>query len=132
MSGAVDIGREALLRLSAVLTHNPDLRVRQAVAPILALRAALDAAERERDEALEKVANYRSHDRHMATVNSQIQRELDATRAQRNAADATGYARGVRDADELARAYLIGRPPAEDAYRECILALLPKEKNDAR
>ena len=121
---APDISREGLQRLCAVLTHNPDLRVRQAVAPILALRAALDAAERERDD---KVQMYR-----MAESENTMLRET------LNAADATGYARGVQDAAALclsrAKANHHNGMPNGSMLNDAaaILALLPanKDKND--
>ncbi len=63
---------------------------------IRALRAALDAAERERDEARKE----RSHQQGRADANA---RKTAEEQRRADAADATGYARGVRDAAGLAQ-----------------------------
>lgn len=62
-------------------------KLAQTAAMLRALRAALDAAERERDE-----ADARGDDWHD---------QASKFRHERDAADATGYARGVRDAAGL-------------------------------
>jgi hypothetical protein len=88
-----------------------------AAALIHALRAALDEAERERDE-----ADARGDDWH---------EQASKFRDERDAAEATGYAGGVRDAAAVAyEAWKDGCPPSE--ISEAILTQLPKEKNDAR
>lgn len=43
----------------------------------------------------------------------------------------SAYERGVRDADQLARMFLIGRPPAAEAYRESIAKLLAATREGA-
>ena len=113
-----------------------------------ALRAALDAAERERDEARRHANEGRQaeadadRDRHAALVTlNQLFKEHTDMIAERDAADATGYARGVRDAAGVCQARHKGmahiREYAEAQWcAAAILALLPatdatKEKNDA-
>jgi hypothetical protein len=101
---------------------------------ILALRAALDAAERERDEARNQ-ANVTT--KLMAARGTNLdywEATAKKLEAERDAADATGYARGVRDAAERGRrfgSFYITEADAS-AIHDAILALLPKEKNDAR
>jgi len=101
---------------------------------VLALRAALDAAERERDEARSRLQ--------VETWNAEtLNACCENLKVKRDAADATGYARGVRDAMKLAEAERLKRLDHENlehvgAYRAvmalemALLALLPKEKND--
>lgn len=118
MSGGVDISAEAL---EAMMLHfgnlpNPDA----AMATVRALRAALDAAEQQ----------FREH----------VERAADDHIAARDAADAAGYARGVREAADKAGC----RIRCDECVREkrrclreaAILALLPatdatKETRDA-
>jgi hypothetical protein len=115
MTGAVDIGREACERLASwietsgiILERN--FALAEAPALILALRAALDAAERERDAARRWAAE-----------------ESGMLLAERHAADAAGYARGVRDAAAFFAPD--GLVPLNPVFaRAAILALLPKEK----
>ncbi len=126
-----------------------------------ALRAALDAAERERDEARERgeadgdvVFSLTQDVQALRGQLSDVLAENDALRFTLNNVrlnDATGYARGVRDAAailannvcDLNGGKLIAIPerikPMRDtvrgAYEDAILALLPdatKEKNDDR
>jgi hypothetical protein len=124
---APDISREACERLSKLLLGDDWASVRSCVpdtaALILALRAALDAAERERDD-------WRQGARAEAAI-------ADTMKAERDAAAATGYARGVKDAAGVCEKRLISRSYGShaDAYEyamNAILALLPKEKTDAR
>lgn len=140
MTGAVDIGREAcgdaiqeLAALAISLGGAPAIETAQL--QIEALRAALDAAERERD-ALSK------HSDDQYDEISSLEEQVEELVKERDAADATGYARGVRDAaskvDERARILVIEGFRNDDlavrVLREeaaAILALLPekKEKN---
>ncbi len=137
MSGGVDISASAVMKLDRDLrtisySAEQGCAMREnAAATLRALRAALDAAERERDEARIDCDGLGHH------VAILLQQYLDAMNA-RDTADATGYARGVRDAagedgcrircDECVR-------EKRRCLREAaILALLPdatKEKNDA-
>jgi hypothetical protein len=153
---APDISREACERLAgwhelearALRMHNPNSPAMPEIAEvqdetaalILALRAALDAAERERDEARTDCDGLGHH------VAILLQQYLDAMNA-RDAAAATGYARGVQDAAIKAQTWLDAfgsfepehvtpQKWANDAVadiHDAILALLPKKKetNDA-
>jgi hypothetical protein len=117
MTGAVDYSASAVKRLAARLSAIPmDMTLNEfdeAAAILRALRDALDEAERERDEALGEAKIYR---------------------------DATGYARGVRDAAaccDAAKAdalkhYGSAESVGADMAKNRILALLPekKETND--
>lgn len=144
MSAPVDISAEAVERLAL---RYSDLRYvamghGKVAATLRALRAALDAAERERDA-------YRSSEAEVLAENDALRFTLSNARLN----DATGYARGVRDAAailannvcDLNRGKLIPVPerirPMRDAvrgaYEDAILALLPatttetKETRDA-
>ena len=111
---APDISREAVEQRATMLD-------RQTARMILALRAALDAAERERDEA-------RADMEKSAKATRRAVDQMAEAVAERDAAAVTHYARGVQDAASLAhnqRSYSVAE------IVSAILALLPKEKNDA-
>lgn len=108
----------------------------EAAALILTLRDALDAAEKERDEARKERAHQQGRADANARKTAEEQRRADAE-----------YARGVRDAAKLFRdGAKVRRDPPDmgglgdevaacdwDDYAECVLALLPadvKETND--
>ncbi len=158
MSGAVDISREAcgqviqdLAAFAIMLGGAPAIEAAQF--QIEALRAALDAAERERDEArnaisvIAKAVNYRSS--YQAPLSQRVvelAKAYDNFPAERDAADATGYARGLRDAAVKAQTWLDAfgsfepehvtpQKWASDAVadiHDAILALLPKEKTEKK
>jgi hypothetical protein len=118
MTGAVDIGREACERLADDLQMvrwpaDQGCKMREDAAHTLrALRAALDAAERERDEFqasfdLAWDADMRGIKRWQAAHPGKEltwpgrDKLVAWLLSERDAADATGYARGVRDAANL-------------------------------
>ncbi len=90
MSG-VDISREACER--EVWRQSG-----YTAALILALRAALDAAERERDAAQAYAFRSQQIAREQAIEAHNAEDKCEQLVVERDAADATGYARGVRDA----------------------------------
>ncbi len=121
MSAPVDYGASAVERLRVRLVlldsrEHPDNVRADAADMVVALRAALDAAERERDEAHK-------------------QGYCEGYEDGEKAADANGYARGVRDAAERGRRFgnfYITKSDA-NAIHAIILALLPdatKETHD--
>lgn len=115
MTGAVDISASAVerLRVRLVMLDSRAGR-RDAADMVVALRAALDAVERERDE-----ADARGDDWH---------EQATKFRHERDAADATGYERGVRDAFHAMDAL----PDHVRRYAEpVILALLPADAQAA-
>lgn len=133
---APDISREAVERMAEDFDtmrcyHNgkgPEAAwYENAAVTLRALRDALDAAERERDEL--RAAKWQV--RHTDTANTMVQLALarDEAFAERDAADATGYARGVRDAaDQIKRLSVQRMGCVTRTYKDCsaaILALLP-------
>ena len=96
MTGAPDISAEAVERLAKGFGNPAYLMPAplEVAATLRALRAALDAAERERDEARGKLKG--SYEEGLRDALDPLRLELA-----RDAADATGYARGVRDAAGL-------------------------------
>jgi hypothetical protein len=111
---APDISREACERLAERLDYDG---LQLSSATLRALRAALDAAERERDEARD------DYETAMVTATN---------------ADATNYARGVRDAAAKVLDHWITVNMSHNANQReldarvqinaAILALLPKER----
>lgn len=135
---APDISPEAVeMHVQDMLT----MRCTAAAATLRALRAALDAAERERDELQSTFrvrwnADMRAIKRWQAAHPGKELTWPDHADlvvwllAERDAASATGYARGVRDAAGVCRQRLISRSYGShaDAYEyamNAILALLP-------
>lgn len=126
MTPRVDISRDACEQAAKTLgsvaeyalTPGQADKITNAADLILALRAALDAAEEG------EARNHRFWKQAIDNYNTAL--------TERDAASAEGYARGVRDAAKAAHAgWLDGCPHAKISY--VILALLPadaKEKND--
>jgi len=105
----IDTSREAVERLAERLNYDG---LQLSAATLRALRSELDAAERERDA--------------WKLQSDDWQKRGWELGKQADAADATGYARGAKDAAAAAHeAWKNGCPPAE--ISEAILALLPKE-----
>ena len=128
MSGGVDISAEAVERLAANcerVRHTFRLTNRECdelAATLRALRAALDAAKRERDR--------------WKAARDESERQYQQVMSELIAAEDANYARGVRDAaNEAHERWVWGAPP--EGTEGAILALLPatdatKEKNDAK
>jgi hypothetical protein len=121
---APDISREAVERLARVHegfgwpsdVPTPEGTVTAVtVATLRALRAALDAAQEEATRRTREVE-----------LTCRVQMRLTA---ERDAADATGYARGVQDAAALFPDSPRWQSPADT--RAAILAMLAKETPDA-
>lgn len=89
---APDISHE---RCEQVAQHLRDRLFGQSAQLVRALRAALDAAERERDEARKERAHQQGRADANARKTAEEQRRADA-------ADATGYARGLKWAAMIA------------------------------
>lgn len=121
MSGGVDISAEAVEMLALIREvgakgwreegEEAFARIEDETAATLrALRAALDAAQEEATRRTREVE-----------LTYRVQMRLTA---ERDAADATGYARGVRDAaNEAHERWVWGAPP--EGTEGAILALLP-------
>ena len=100
---APDISCEGLAALTLHFGSLPNPS--HAVATVLALRAALDAAERERDEAHSRGDDWCDQAQKMRRERDAAVREIGNTaREATAAADATGYARGVKDAADACKA----------------------------
>lgn len=81
MTTTGDAGAEAVKRLRKLIAmHGDDADA----ATLRALLARAEKAEAERNDLAAKVVGYRHNDQHAASINSKMQAELDAVRAERD------------------------------------------------